>query len=363
MAANAPLPNPFVTAAGTPVTRREQWPARRAELFAAAVGVQYGGLPPTPARTWFEHLHTTQLKSLGDARYMTCRVQTGPPQPYAFHLSLAIPPGDGPFPVVLCGDACWRTVKDEILAEVLGRRMILAHFNRCELAPDVYSLDRTSGIYPLFPELPFGALAAWAWGYHRCVDVLEQMPFARADRIAVVGHSRGGKTSLLAGATDSRIAFTAANNSGAGGAGCYRWQGPQSETLEDTMRAIRYWFGPTMPDYLGRVPELPFDQHDLKALVAPRPLFTSEALGDLWANPTGTWRTHLAAREVYRFLGVPDAINLWYREGGHEHGPADWRIFLDVFAWQCLGGPRPAGLNEHPFGELEPAFAWSAPAG
>jgi hypothetical protein len=359
----AELPDPFQFADGARVCTAEDWSRRRREIADLVVELEYGGMPPAPSATHLEELHTTTMRALAGARFMSCRVESGPERPFAFLLTLLIPPGDGPFPVVLTGDACWRYVTEAIAADVVGRGMILAQFNRVELAPDIYRSERTSGLYRVYPEGEFGALAAWAWGYHRCVDALGELAVADSARIAVVGHSRGGKTALLAGATDPRIALTAVNNSGAGGAGCYRWQGPESETLADLLRGIPYWFGPHLGDYLGREAELPFDQHFLKALVAPRALLTTEALGDLWANPTGTWHTHCAAREVYRFLGAEERLGIWYREGGHQHGAADWRIFLDFMEWQLGDQPRPAGLNTPPQPDLPPAYAWTAPAG
>ncbi|MBU4429242.1 MAG: acetylxylan esterase, partial [Verrucomicrobia bacterium] len=221
--------------------------------------------------------------------------------------------------------------------------------------------DRTSGLYQVYPETCYGALAAWAWGYHRCVDVLIGLNFVDASRIAVVGHSRGGKTVLLAGATDERIALTCANNSGSGGAGCYRWQGPKSETLADTIRMIPYWFGPRLKEFVNRETELPFDQHCLKSLIAPRALLTTEALGDLWANPTGTWQTHLAAKEIYRFLGEEERIGIWYRDGDHNHGLADWRVFLDYLEWQLCGRVPQCRFDRNPYPDMPRAFSWSAP--
>jgi len=182
-----------------------------------------------------------------------------------------------------------------------------------------------------------------------------------AAHIAITGHSRGGKAVLLAGATDERIALTCANNSGAGGAGCFRWQGPACETLADLLRSFPYWFGPDMQAFANREAELPFDQHFLKALIAPRGLLTTEALGDLWANPTGTWQTHLAAREVYRLLGAEERIGIWYRDGGHDHGLADWRAFLDYLEGQFFGHAPQHCYDRNPYPELQPAFSWKAP--
>src|SRR5262249_28075764 len=151
------------------------------------------------------------------------------------------------------------------------------------------------------------------------------------------GHSRGGKATLLAGATDTRIALTAPNNSGCGGAGCYRFQGEKSEDIAAILKNFPFWFQPHFAEFIGHEDRLPFDQHTLKALVAPRALLSTEALGDLWANPSGTQQTYLAAREVFAFLGASEHIGIVFRPGGHEHNAEDWTTLLDFADRQLLG--------------------------
>lgn len=334
---------------GRPVATPADWEQRRREVRDLIVEIEYGGLPATPSECHAEELHTTTVQAPAGARYVTWRVVSGPERPFSFLMTTLVPAGKGPFPVVLNGDGCWRYLTDEVAAAVLGRGMVLAQFNRVEIVPDAYSSDRVSGLYRVYPEGTFGALSAWAWAYHRCIDALSRMEFVDPNRLAITGHSRGGKTVLLAGATDERIALTAANNSGAGGAGCYHLQGPQSETLADSLKVFPYWYGPALKAFLGREQDLPFDQHFLKALIAPRALLTTEALGDTWANPTGTWHTHEAAQTVYRFLNASDNIGIAYREGGHCHGLADWTTFLDYMDWRLNGKPHPRRFDINPF--------------
>jgi hypothetical protein len=354
------LPDPFVFLSGERIKNPAEWPQRRQEILKVLLDIEYGHLPPK-ALTKGEHLYTHELPDLLNARDTQVRLVTGPSRLFMFYLQIIAPQGEGPFPVVLTGDACWRYVTDDVIREVIGRGYILAQFNRVTLAPDDYKLERSQGLYQVYPEGDFGALAAWAWGYHRCVDYLLTLPEVAADKIAVVGHSRGGKTVLLAGATDERIALTAPNNSGCGGAGCMRWQGPASETIGDIMRLAGNWFSPRLNEYVGHEERLPFDQHFLKALVAPRALLSTEALGDLWANPSGTWLTHQAAKEVYRFLGCEEKIAAWYRQGGHNQGLVDWQTFLDYADWQFFGKQPQVEFNLNPFPELARNFSWQAP--
>ena len=135
----------------------------------------------------------------------------------------------------------------------------------------------------------------------------------------------------------------------------------RSETLDDLMRAIPYWFAPAMYDYVGREEALPFDQHMLKSCVAPRYLLQTEGLDDTWANPKGSYQTLLAAREVYRLLGAEDHIAAYYREGGHAHGYREYVQLLD-FMQACLKGERaPVHYYEHPYPEMENIFDWACP--
>ena len=356
------LPDLFQFADGGRVQTANAWPRRRRELLDQILDVEYGRLPPAPPATAAELLHRHDVPRFLNAAHAQYRLTAAGERPVSFLLDLLIPAGPGPFPVILTGDSCWRYVTDEITLSVLRRGYILAQFNRLELAADNGSAERVSGLYPAFPEGDFGALAAWAWGYHRCVDFLLTLNEVNPRQIAITGHSRGGKAVLLAGATDERIALTAPNDSGCGGAGCFRIQGPQSETLADILRGFPYWFGPRLRDFIGRETELPFDQHSLKALVAPRALLTTEARGDLWANPTGTWQTHLAAREAWRFLDAEVRLGIRFREGGHAHTAADWTALLD-FADAQFRGRRPAEpFDANPFLSQPPAFTWSAPA-
>lgn len=355
------LPDPFLRADGTRVGTVGEWPRHRRDLHERIVGIEYGGLPATPARTRWEKLHTAAVRRPGGARLVSGRVVAEFEHPFGFMLQLLVPPGDGPFPVVLTGDACWRYATEAVEKEVLRRGNVLARFNRVEIAADTADGAPASGLYAACPDGGFGALAAWAWGYHRCVDALVDLPFVDPERIAVVGHSRGGKAALLAGATDERIALTGANDSGAGGAGCFRCRGRGAETLADLLRVFPYWFGPRLRDYVGREAELPFDQHFLKALIAPRALLTTEAQGDAWANPTGTWQTYRAAAEVFRFLGAGAQIGIHFRKGGHDHRKADWIAFLDFMDWRLRGRTPDRRFDVNPFPQLPPAHSWKAP--
>jgi dienelactone hydrolase len=357
----AELPDLFQFADGRRVHTVEDWHSRRQELSELIVKIEYGDLPPTPSGITAEALHTHKAGCFLDAAFTQYRLINNDDRAFHFQLDVLVPPGEGPFPVVLTGDACFRTVTDDITLNIMQRSFILAQFSRTAIVPDIYNSDRTTGLYQVYPDGEFGAIAAWAWGYHRCIDFLLTLDQVAPDSIAVVGHSRGGKTALLAGATDERIALTVPNGSGSGGAGSFYCQGPDSETLADSKRLIPYWYGPRLWEFVGKEHEMPFDQHFLKALVAPRAYLSTEGLNDLWSNPSGTWQTHLAAREVYRFLGATDRIGNWYRSGGHDHGTADWNAFLEFMEWQFSGRQPQSRFDQNPYPDMPAAFSWSAP--
>jgi len=355
------LPNLFCFADGRQVRNIKDWHARRQELLKLILDIEYGQLPPAPSSTRGVKLHSRSLSIKKGARQITYRLGIDGNRLFEFPLILLIPHGKGPFRVVITGDLGWGKVSNDIALSVLKHKCILAQFDRTRIVPDDPKTALESGLRRVYPKGAYGALAAWAWGFHRCVDFLVTLPFVDKRCIAVTGHSRGGKAALLAGATDVRIALTSANDSGCGGAGCFRWPGPGCEKVADILRGFPYWFSPRLKAFIGREDSLPFDQHSLKALIAPRALLSTEALGDLWANPSGTWQSYLAAREAYRFLRAEDRIGIWYRKGGHMHGAADWSALLDFMDWQFRGRKPRHGFNTSPFRNLPRAFSWSAP--
>jgi len=245
------------------------------------------------------------------------------------------------------------------VSAVIGRGYALAEFDRTEIAPD--KNDRGTGVFPLYPDYDWGALAAWAWGYGGVIDYLQTLPQIDKAKIMVTGHSRGGKAALLAGALDERVALTAPNGSGCGGAGCFRVEWPTSENLFNIVKSFPYWFAPHFDEFIGHVSQLPFDQHEVKAMVAPRLLFTTDSLDDLWANPLGTQVSFLASREVFDFLGAAGKTGLHYRHGPHEHNLEDFTALLDFADAKLLGKQTSKTFDTLPFPTYPSAYKWAAP--
>lgn len=183
----------------------------------------------------------------------------------------------------------------------------------------------------------------WAWGCHRAVDYL--VTDARVDpkRLAVVGHSRLGKTALLAGAFDDRIAVVIPHQSGCGGAGPSRSANLKAETVKRITTAFPHWFCGHFSAFGDDTTKLPFDQHCLVAVCAPRPVLLTNAEDDQWANPPGQFDVLTAAAPVYRLYGddkpvaakVPEQgklsderLGYFIRAGKHAMTPDDWKVYV-----------------------------------
>jgi len=325
-------------------------------------------LPPEPDGIQIETLcHGTARNLPGGPKILSYRIHClGGQIPFSFCVQLICPKSEGHLPAIISGDGCWRYVTDGVIGQVLASGCALVLFNRTELAEDLGYAgvpdknQRTGGLYDVFPGGNFGAVSAWAWGYHRCVDLLMELPFIDHHRLAVTGHSRGSKTALVAGATDARIALINDNASGAGGSATFRYVGDGGETLE-ILKVFPSWFGTGLHPFLGREQDIPYDQHCLLATIAPRPLLLTYALEDRWSNPEGMVQSVRAAGEVYQFLGTPENLAFHLRAGDHEHAPDDWNVFLEFLSWHWFQTPPTTAFNVHPYHELKPAFSWKAP--
>lgn len=362
------LPDPFRMNSGQRVSSASDWRQKREEIRTSALNLLYGPTPPEP-----EFL---EAEAICDYRYSTTkvyRIHTGTrAHPMHFKMQIILPGKiNGKCPVIVDGDQCFAYEKGYLQA-ALSQGIAWVLFDRTEIAHDVQSEARGQGaIYETWPELDCGALACWAWGYSRCVDALHQLNLPLdLDWIAFTGHSRGGKTALLAGAMDERARIVNPNESGAGGCGCYRlrvsgvydgMQEGRSEALRDSLEAFPYWYSKDIEPYVDNEASLPFDLHFVKALVAPRTLFVSEAAGDLWANPFGSWQTTMAAREVYRFLHAEENLFWYYRPGFHAHAALDAQMLVNVIRHQRDGEPMDEKMFRLPFVRPELAFDWRCP--
>ena len=299
--------------------------------MSSLIETVYGGLPPQPLNTsaqlLHQHIASQQYPALAAGTVTeSWRVCAG--DGISFLLQITLPPNVAPRNIIVCGDACWRTIPEVVLQTLLSRGHALALFNRTEIAPDPtpeMAMARQAPIYAAHPERHFGAISAWAWGFQRCVDALHSMPNLAGVPICVTGHSRGGKAALLAGATDARIATTHANNAGVLGSGAYHQLGEGSETWQALVRAYPHWVGPALRDLEAAGAPLAFEQDALLSAIAPRSLLITQALDDLWANPSGT----AAIVQALQKHAPSQRIALVNRAGGHAMQATDWFALFD----------------------------------
>lgn len=383
------LPDPFVCEDGSRVKNTADWEKRRKEIYKTAVELQHGKMPPQP-----EFLEVEPLR-LGDI--CGFRIVTGiKERPIIFQMKVFMPENAGKCPVVVSGDLCWMYYfHQERIKALTDNGIALAMFDRTELAPDINNIDlgpdaqgtlldrmkneaveiqktgvRQGQLYRTYPECDCGAIGAWSWGYSRCVDALEKLGVFDMSCIAFTGHSRGGKTALLAGVLDERAAIVNPNGSGTGGSAPYRIHVRQqnedgtehiNEPLETLEMNFPFWMGKEMKAYHHKEDTLPFDSHFLKAMVAPRVLFTSDAASDSWANPVGVWQTNEAAKEVYKLFGKPENILWYYRRGYHSQTVEDLEQLVNVIRHFKYGEALNDRYFKLPFTPMEKAFDWCCP--
>ena len=337
----ATLPNPLVMNDGTPVTTPERWQQRRAEIIDLLLTYEYGHMPPPPGTVPSGEETVEHIDDAGAELYRATLL-LGPNHEVPLHIGMYIPTGrSGPFPVVLAVEPVWQDHLRPVAKLVVEAGYIFAGYERHDLDQD--NADRSDGLHPLYPDYDWASLAVWAWGAMRVVDYLEQVEPADAARIVLTGHSRAGKVALLAGALDQRIALTVPHASGAGGAGSYRVveDGVETLALITDPERFHYWFHPRLAEFAGREDELPFDQHFLRALVAPRSVLSIDGLEDQWANPEGTQTMQAAAEPVFALLEAADKNLAYFRPGGHDTTMDDWIVLLAVADHVLRGTPLP----------------------
>ena len=355
------LPGIFTFDNGEELKDPADWERRRAEMYKTAVELQYGTMPPEP-----EFLEIETLYRGGNSN--SFKITTGRLDcPVSFRMQVFLPEQEGKHPVIVDGDMCFAYfTNNDYVKTATNKNIAWAFFDRTELAHDIKGEGRGQGqLYRAYPEYTFGALGAWAWGYSRCVDALLKLDIIDENAITFTGHSRGGKTAMLAGVLDPRAAIVCPNDTNAGSCSCYRIHmsainekgiEKRSETLADLESRFGFWLGEGMAEYTERENELPFDCHFLKAMVAPRTLFISEAVHDIWGNPIGSWQTTMAAKELFEFLGAEKNLYWYFRDGKHYHDVEDVEMLVNLIEHKFRGAPLSENFFRRPFEERELIF-------
>ena len=358
------LPDPLVRADGQPITTPAQWAEHREAMRRTIEYYVVGQAPPAPGNVTGQVLKS-QMVLDGTVAFKLVHLAFGPGRKLGFDVAIFTPEETentkAPFPTIVnpsfaltpgqdlapgtnaAGRGVVRPQAPEAaatnFAEALGRGYAVLTFHYQECGADNKNFAE-SGFFAAYPEADWHDMAAWAWGMSRCVDYLEQLPWVDKGKIIGLGHSRLGKATLVAGAFDERFALVAPAGSGCGGTGAYRFNGKTrggKEGLEDVHYHFPQWFIPRLGEFSGQVERLPFDQHWLIALVAPRCFIAPDGLSDAAANENALAHAWLGAKPVYDLLGVPQHLGIHFRPGKHMLAPEDWRAVLD-FADQQLRG-------------------------
>ncbi len=377
------LPDPLVMQNGARVRDAATWNKRRVELLRLFAENEYGRTPvwPQNLRPSFRfEVTSVDRHALGGTavRKQVTVYFSGRKDGPKMHLLLYLPAGARkPVPVFLglnfegnqsvnadagiplgtvwvkgheqraTAESRGTDTSSWVVEKVLARGYGTATIYYGDIEPD-FNGGITYGVRPLFfkpgqtsPAADdWGAIGAWAWGLSRAMDYLETDKDVDAKRVFVHGHSRLGKTALWAGAQDTRFAMVISNCSGAGGAALARRQ--FGETVADLVNRFPYWFCANYQHYAGREDDMPMDQHELLALIAPRPLYVASAEEDLWADPRGSFMALIDAGPVYKLLGKrvlaepmpglnqPVMADVAYhvRTGKHAITEYDWEQYM-----------------------------------
>jgi len=353
------LPDIFTTNDGIKVKTSDFWTrVRRPEILELFRKNIYGRIPETPYQKKFKVVSLDEHAMGGNATQKDVEISIETTaKSLSFHLILYTPNDiKKAVPVFLLIDPwlsdsdspAWK-VKDQYwpVKEALKRGYGMAVFNASDLDPDNFD-NFKNGIHGILDKNPrpddaWGTIAAWAWGASRCMDYLVTDKDVAPEKVAVVGHSRAGKTALWAGAEDTRFAMVISNESGAGGASLARRR--FGETVSRLNSAFPHWFCSNYNKYSGKEDSLPVDMHMLLALIAPRALYIDCAEEDLWGDPHGSYLSLYNAVPVYRLLGISSDIPEYMpplneqiisgevafhiRDGVHNLLIKDWNWFMD----------------------------------
>lgn len=371
------LPDPLVFADGTAVESADAWSRRREEIVSLFANQVYGVAPPRPKKLLAD-VFDERMVFNDTARRLQIRIHFGP-ENTAPHMDMLVylPVGQArppaflglnfrgnhsidPDPTIALSRQWMRRgsgVKDNRATEetrgaaasrwpvemILKRGYALATIYYGDIDPD-FDDGFKNGVHQLAPPKSpkdWGSIAAWAWGLSCAVDYFEENPIVDPARVAVIGHSRLGKTSLWAGASDPRFALVISNNSGCGGAALSRRA--FGETVGRINSSFPHWFCDNYLQYNENEAACPVDQHMLIAAIAPRPVYVASAVEDRWADPKGEFLSARYAHAVYRMLGtdglptdsmpgvdqpVTGQIGYHVRTGKHDVTTYDWKQYL-----------------------------------
>ncbi len=358
------VPELMVTKAGAKVADVATWEqVRRPELLQLFREREYGVRPVgRPDALTFAAVEPDAVMLDGQAIRKRIRATWKAPkgeQSFVFTAFIPVTAKAKPAPgfVLICNRPAeknidpTRAVKSPFwpVEEIVARGYAALAFHYGEIAPDEAKDNCASGVFAGWSSErtanSWGALQAWAWGASRVMDWIETEPLLDAKHIGVVGHSRGGKTALVAGVEDTRFAMACSNDSGCGGAKLNHMDLPKSESIARITKAFPHWFCKNFAAYAGKDREMDFDQHMFVALMAPRAVAIASATQDDWAGQPGEYACAALASPAWELYGKkglvstsfpqPDEarqdgwVSYHLRTGIHNLTLQDWNRYMD----------------------------------
>jgi hypothetical protein len=352
------LPDPLLTSDGRKVTGPRLWgKTRRHEILELFRENVYGRVPSTPYKKSFKVVNEDKNAMGGAAilKQVDITIEADG-KSLVIHLNMFVPNKiQKPVPLFLLinnrdpeNTDPSRKVRSEFwpAEEVIARGYGIAAFSNGDLDPD-YDDGFKNGIHGLLDRGErqsdsWGAIAAWAWGASRCMDYFETDKDVDAKKIAILGHSRAGKTALWAGAEDERFALVISNQSGKGGLALVR------RRFGENLGGY-FWYCSNYGKYKNNEDALPVDAHMLISLIAPRAVYIASASEDLWADPKGSYLALYHAVPVFQLfekgISLPEAVPPvnkqiisgkvahHIRYGEHSLLLEDWVRFMDLQMW------------------------------
>lgn len=349
------LPDLFTLNSGEKVRTIEDWERRRAELTQMLQEYEYGFMPEPPLEIKFEETQTNNpIECAGKADYKRIKVTvTTKAGDYDFYTQVIAPTRLRIIPFIVYINFR-NNIPDKYLPveEIIDNGFGIATFCHNDIALDNEGCWEQENLLTHFfkdkkrsPD-NLGTIMVWAWTASRVCDYLMMREDVDKKNISVMGHSRLGKTALVAGAFDERFSFVFANNSGMAGDALFRGKSERGEKLDSPFRhKIRSWYCSNLLNYLGREDELPIDQHFLVSLIAPRKVCGGAACEDYGADPVSQYLTYVASSKVWEIYGLkgfvhPDRylnpneaftegeVGFFLREGKHYHSRYDWHQYM-----------------------------------
>jgi len=328
-----PVPDPLVDSACGRIETAAQWTAGRAGWLERILTEVYGR-PPAAQMPRARSRGGMNLPNLpGRLEMVQLALVDHPDLPVTISLALCDQPGPRPTVILTQDLRNFQGVSVHPFTPIaLEAGFHLVTYSLWQVEPDE---PGAAGWRGRFPDCDWGTLCCWAWSVSRVVDYLLARDDVDRDGLVITGHSRRGKTSLLAAAMDERIGYCAPNASGLFGLDLTRGHyHPDCDRrrLPGVLDEFPHWFCPAVERYRHDVPALPFDQHHLLALVAPRPVITTQALDDEYTWVPAAEATFELARPIYDLFDAGDGLAMHTRPGRHAHTPEEFRWMVDQVA-------------------------------